>query len=231
MPPSVSVAVVDLTTSTPWNSVDGSMVKSGCCESIWSAVMNTSPFSMVPTCGRPRTETDVPTPASRSICTPVTRCRESVMVVSGSAPMFSAVMLSWMFGASRFTSIARICDARTPETFTVDSVTAFLSAALFLSLPLAFLASGVEADDVAGAACAVVACVVWPSVCVSANGDAATDVDTTANSDMVMANDKGCLRCTVDMGLDLVVCACRTSGAPWCSKTSGLAAPVFRTPS
>src|SRR5574337_684313 len=65
MPPSVRLAVGDLMTSTPRNSVAGNIVKSGCWESIWSGVMNTSPFSMVPTSGRPRTSTEVPTPASR----------------------------------------------------------------------------------------------------------------------------------------------------------------------
>jgi len=34
-------------------------------------------------------------------------------------------MLSWMFGASRFSSIARICEARTPTTLTTDNVCAF----------------------------------------------------------------------------------------------------------
>ena len=38
---------------------------------------------MVPTCGRPRTSTEVPTPASRLICTPVIRCSASVMVDVG----------------------------------------------------------------------------------------------------------------------------------------------------
>ena len=147
------------------------------------------------------------------------------MVTSGSAPMFSAVMLSWMFGASRFRSIARICDARTPETLTVDSVTAFFSA----SVPLAFLAPG---DDVAGAVCAVLSCVAGLAVCASATGATAAAVDTTANSDMVMANDKGCLRCTVGMGVNLVVGACRTSGAPRCSKTRVVQRRLpLRTPS
>ncbi len=32
--------------------------------------------------------------------------------------MLSAEMLSWILGARRFTSIARICDSRTPVTVT-----------------------------------------------------------------------------------------------------------------
>ena len=32
------------------------------------------------------------------------------MVTSGNWPMLSAEMLSWILGAWRFTSIARICD-------------------------------------------------------------------------------------------------------------------------
>src|ERR1700761_2945253 len=182
--------------------------------------MNTSPFNMVPTWGRPRTSTEVPTPASRLICTPVTRCRESVMVVSGSAPMFSAVMLSWILGASRFRSMARICDARTPETATVESVTAFFCASLSLAVASGFLVS-VDCDAGADAVCAVLACVGWPSAWTSEkNVDAAADVDTTANSDTVMANDSGCLRSTVDMGFNLVGVACRTPIAAWYFKNA-----------
>ena len=129
MPVSVCAEVGDLMTSTWLNSVAGSVVKSGCCESIWSGEMKTSPFNNVPTCGKPRTLTEVPTPASRLICTPVTRCRASVIVVSGSWPMLSAEMLSWMLGASRFTWMARICDWRTPVTMTSSSASAGLASA------------------------------------------------------------------------------------------------------
>src|ERR1700757_4490732 len=99
-----------------------------------------------------------------------------------------------MFGASRFRSMARCCDARTPDTDTVDSVTAFFSASLpVVFLALAFLVSG---DGGVGAVCVVLACVAWPSAWTSANVDAALVVDTTANSDTVTANDNGCLRNT-----------------------------------
>src|SRR6185437_12999531 len=147
------------------------------------------------TWGRPRTSTEVPTPASRLICTPVTRCSESVMVTSGSAPMFSAVMLSWMFGASRFRSIARICDARTPETVTVDKVTAAFSFAAS-ALDLAFAAL---AGNAACASCGAAACAPGLSAWAPGRGDAMAEVATAASSDMEMANDKGCLRWSVDM--------------------------------
>ena len=116
MPPAVSAAVGALMTSTWLNSVAGSVVKSGCWESIWSGVMKTSPFSIVPTCGRPRTLRVVPTPPSRLIWTPVIRCKASVIVTSGNWPMLSAEMLSMMLGARRLISMARIWEKRTPET-------------------------------------------------------------------------------------------------------------------
>ncbi len=187
MPEAVSLAVADLTTSTPWNSVEGSIVKSGCCESIWSAVMNTSPLSMVPTCGRPRTSTEVPTPASRLICTPVMRCRESVMVVSGSAPMFSAVMLSWMLAASRLTSMAWACDSRTPVTVTaVKLVTS------------GFLPSWSWPDLRVDAAAGVVACVaslrVSCSPGVGSVGAVTAAAGSAANRDRVTAMASGWMR-------------------------------------
>src|SRR6185437_334399 len=105
----------------------------------------------------------------------------------GNWPMLSAVMLSWMLGAMRFSSIARICDARTPTTLTTDNVCAFSFSVL---VPLSFFfCDGSEA----GADCSVVACAdrvpAWPSEI----GDAAADVATTANSDAEMASDNGLL--------------------------------------
>src|SRR5581483_3377503 len=110
--------------------------------------------------------------------------------------MLSAVMLSWMFGAVRFVSIARICEARTPTTSTTDKVlessgfpgSAFLGG-LFSSGALGE-AFGPDALCVCGSGAAAASPV----------GDAAmADVAIAANSDMDMANDSGCLRYAVGM--------------------------------
>src|SRR5262249_30485104 len=124
--------------------------------------------------------------------------------------------LSWIFAASRFKSMARICDARTPDTDTVDSVCAFFCASASACLPSLFFAS----DAGAGVVCVALDCGAGLSTCASANVEAPADVDTTAINDTVMANDNGCLRNTVDMGFDLVGVACRSSSAPWCCRNA-----------
>src|SRR6185312_9110246 len=155
----------------------------------------TSPFNIVPTSGRPRTSTEVPTPASRLICTPVTRCNASVMVTSGNWPMLSAVMLSWMLGAMRFNSIARICDARTPTTLTTDNVAGVSFSGVVPAL-------GFLACDwlVAGAVC-VVACADELSTWVATCDAAAAEVANAANNAADMATDNELLRCTMGMAV------------------------------
>src|SRR5579872_6477673 len=116
------------------------------------------------------------------------RCSASVMVVSGNWPMLSAEMLSWMSGARRFSSIARICEARTPTTVTVcNSGVAVLVAGPF---DLAFLALG---DGVVEASCGVGPCGPALGAGVPAPGDAMADVAMAASNAMDTAIDTGCL--------------------------------------
>src|ERR1700685_1717600 len=66
--------------------------------------------------------------------------------------MFSAETLSWILGARRFTSIARICDSRTPVTVTSCSSSACLAPASGPALPsdaLADVAAASNAMDMA----------------------------------------------------------------------------------
>src|SRR5271155_2097107 len=99
--------------------------------------------------------------------------------------MLSAAMLSWILGARRFTSIARICDSRTPVTVTSCNSSA----------SLAFLASG---GGVVAPPCCAGSCV--PSFCavVLVGSDAMADVAAAASNAMDMAIDRGCLRYTFD---------------------------------
>src|SRR5690625_508431 len=134
------LAVGDLMTSAPANSCEGMAVKFGCVDTMFDAVMKASPLSMVPTCGRPRTLTVLPSPPERLICTPVMRCSESEMVTSGNLPMSSAEMLSWIDGAVRLRSMERICEPSMPVTVTAFSLVAsdgfsFWLAVLSATLP------------------------------------------------------------------------------------------------
>ena len=56
----------------------------------------------------PRTVTYLPSPRSRSIDTPVIRCRDSARLVSGNAPMSLAVMASITPSSDRLRSIDRL---------------------------------------------------------------------------------------------------------------------------
>ena len=104
--------------------------------------------------------------------------------------MFSAEMLSWILGARRFSSIARICDSRTPVTVTSFNSSASGRAAA----DLAFLASG---DGVVGPPCCAGSCA--PAFCAGALvcSDAMADVAAAASNAMDMAIDRG----ACDIGL------------------------------
>src|SRR6185437_150543 len=196
---------------------------------------------MVLTSGRPRTSTEPPSPASRLICTPVTRCRASVMVTSGNLPMLSAVMLSWMLAASRLSSIARICEARTPTTVISDKVVTSSPCGVLPGTALSFAALSFAAcaGPDAGADCVVV-CAGRFAAGLSACGDAAADVAATANSDAEMASANGLLRCTMDMTLYPSMFICRVRpGFPLehlqpgsdprrCLQNAGLHQPALR---
>src|SRR5580658_3381472 len=107
--------------------------------------------------------------------------------------MFSAEMLSWILGARRFISIARICDARTPVTVTSCSASASNPA---LAVPdLAFLASG---DDAVGPPCCAGSCTPAFSAGALVASDAMAEVVAAASNAMDMAIDRGCLRYTFD---------------------------------
>jgi len=82
---------------------------------------------------------------------------------------------------------------------TEDRVTAFLA-----SLSCSAL------DGVADASWGALACRPEVSTWAAPVGDdAMADVATAASKDIDMANDKGCLRCLVDMSFYLLVDACR----------------------
>src|SRR5579863_2103360 len=99
--------------------------------------------------------------------------------------MLSAETLSWILGARRFASIARICDSRTPVTVTSCSSPASDPA---LAVPdFSFLASG---DGVVGAPCCAGSCTPAFS--------AMAEVVAAASNAMDMAIDRGCLRYTFD---------------------------------
>src|SRR5579863_83339 len=99
--------------------------------------------------------------------------------------MFSAETLSWILGARRFASIARICDSRTPVTVTSCSSPASDPA---LTVPdLGLVALG---DGVVGASCCAGSCTPAFS--------AMAEVVAAASNAMDMAIDKGCLRYTFD---------------------------------
>src|ERR1700722_17576462 len=106
--------------------------------------------------------------------------------------MLSAEMLSWILGARRFTSIARICDSRTPVTVTSCNS----SSDNALAVPdLAFLAS---AEVVVGpSACAESGAPAF-SADVPVLADAMADVVAAASNAMDIAMDRGCLRYTFD---------------------------------
>src|SRR5579863_4246416 len=100
------------------------------------------------------------------------------MVTSGNWPMFSAEMLSWILGARRFISIARICDARTPVTVTSSNSSAFLT----------------WGEGVVGPPC----CAGSGAAVFSAGAFDARADDAAASNAMEMAIDRGCLRYTFD---------------------------------
>src|SRR5690348_4129541 len=114
--------------------------------------------------------------------------------------MLSAEMLSWMFGAMRFSSIARICEARTPMTVTVDN-SAVCSASLPVSLPaaldLAFLDFG---DGVVASSCGEELCVPGLAAGAPVPGDAMAGDTVAASNATDTAIDTGCLRCRLDTG-------------------------------
>src|SRR5580692_7447834 len=106
--------------------------------------------------------------------------------------MLSAEMLSWMLGARRLTSIARICDSRTPVTVTSCNWSSDTGLPLFV---LAFLASG---DGVVGPPCCAGSCAPAFSAGTLVASDAMAEVVAAASNAMDMAIDRGCLRYTFD---------------------------------
>src|SRR5260221_9708183 len=111
--------------------------------------------------------------------------------------MFSAEMLSWMLGARRFSSIARICDSRTPVTVISDKSSASLAPALepALPAPFSFLTSG---EGVVDACCCAEPCAPAFSAGVPVPSDAMVEVAAAASNAMDMAIDRGCLRYRFD---------------------------------
>src|ERR1700722_12031778 len=133
--------------------------------------------------------------------------------------MFSAEMLSWMLGARRFISIARICDSRTPVTVTSCNSSASGPA---LAVPdWAFLASG---DGVVGPPCCAGPCT--PAFCAGAlvASDAMAEVVAAASNAMDTAIDRGCLRYTFDTAFPSIVIV-RVSDALRCERPH----PVFNS--
>src|SRR3984885_5584719 len=107
--------------------------------------------------------------------------------------MFSAETLSWILGARRFNSIARICDSRTPVTVTSCSSSASDPALAVLDLGL--VASG---DGVAGPPCCAGSCTPEFSAGALVSSDAMAEVVAAASNAMDIAIDRGCLRYTFD---------------------------------
>src|SRR5450631_4069115 len=89
-------------------------------------------------------------------------------------------MLSWILGARRFTSIERICDARTPVTVTSCN------------------SSDTLAPGVVGAVCCAESCASAFSAETLVASDVRADVAAAASNAMEMAIDRGCLRYTFD---------------------------------
>src|ERR1700754_3466763 len=92
MPPVTIVASVDLYTSRPLTAVAGRSWNEN-----WRPpeLNNSRPLSVVTALGRPRITTEVVSPWKPwATCTPVTRCRASATLLSGSLPMSSATMES-----------------------------------------------------------------------------------------------------------------------------------------
>ena len=83
---------------------------------------------------KPRTVTDLPSPRSRSMDTPVMRCKDSAKLVSGKSPMSSAVMASTMPSRARFKSIEFLRLWRMPYT-TISSTFGDSSSAALASSP------------------------------------------------------------------------------------------------
>src|SRR5271166_3807491 len=112
--------------------------------------------------------------------------------------MLSAEMLSWILGARRFSSIARICDWRTPVTVTSCNSSAAAAASSVPAPPvpdLAFLASG---GGVVAASCGAG---LWgPAFCAGAPvcSDAMAALVAAPSNAMDIATDRGCLRWCFD---------------------------------
>src|SRR6185437_8293900 len=139
--------------------------------------------------------------------------------------MLSAEMLSWILGARRFTSIERICEARTPVTVTSCNSSDPLAPASEPALPVPDLGLTALGEAVVGALCCAESCA--PAFCAGAPACSdAVAVVAAASSAMDMAIDKGCLRYTFDTAIPSIVIV-RISDALRCERAHPVLNSVY----
>src|SRR6185437_4885422 len=97
-------------------------------------------------------------------------------------------------GARRFSSIARICEARTPTTVTVSNCSVWSAVPV---VDVVFFASD---DGAVAASCGVGPADPALDAGVPVPGDAMAEVAMAASNAMETAIDTGCLRCRLDTG-------------------------------